>query len=155
MLRTCCLGRLSVCLSVCRSVRKLYCGKMADWIWMLFGMVSGVGRGMRVLDGWWSLKGKGQFWGEFGASHCNQWGHCCVVVRKCVNDRAVVWDGEWGHPRHWCIRYWSTCLKQKGLFGGFFGICTPIGLNGQNDVLFTQKCIRLVHEKLIIFPYGQ
>jgi len=25
-------------------------------------------------------------------------------------------------------------------------------LNGQNDVLLAQKCIRLVHEKLIIFP---
>ena len=25
--------------------------KTADWIWMLFGVVSGVGRGMGVLDG--------------------------------------------------------------------------------------------------------
>jgi len=25
--------------------------KMADWIWMLFGVVSGVGQGMGVLDG--------------------------------------------------------------------------------------------------------
>jgi len=31
--------------------------------------------------------------------------------------------------------------KGKGLFGGFFGICTPIGLNGQNDIFFAQKCI--------------
>ena len=46
-------------------------------------------------------------------------------------------------------------LKGKGLFLGFFGICAPIGLNGQNDVLFTQKCIRLVCEKLTTFPYGQ
>jgi len=30
-------------------------------------------------------------------------------------------------------------LKGKGLFLGFFGICTPIGLNGQNDVLFAEK----------------
>jgi len=28
----------------------VYCGKTADWIWMLFGMVSGVGLGMGVLD---------------------------------------------------------------------------------------------------------
>ena len=48
-----------------------------------------------------------------------------------------------------------TCLKGKGLFWGIIGICDPIGLNGQNDVLFAQKCIRLVREKLIIFPYGQ
>jgi len=25
-------------------------------------------------------QGEGQFWGEFGASHCNQWGLCCIVV---------------------------------------------------------------------------
>ena len=28
---------------VCLSVRKVYCDKTADWIQMLFGMVSGVG----------------------------------------------------------------------------------------------------------------
>ena len=38
---------LSVGLSVC----KVYCGKMAKWIRMPFGMVSCVGRGMGVLDG--------------------------------------------------------------------------------------------------------
>ena len=38
-----CVGR-SVCLSV--SVRKVYCAKTADWIWMPFGMMSGVGQGM-------------------------------------------------------------------------------------------------------------
>jgi len=29
----------------------VYCGKTADYIRMLFGVVSGVGRGMRVLNG--------------------------------------------------------------------------------------------------------
>ena len=43
-----CVGR-SVCLSL--SVGKVYCGKMVDWIRMAFGMVSGVGRTMGVLDG--------------------------------------------------------------------------------------------------------
>jgi len=33
---------LFVGLSVCVCVRKVYCGKMADWIRMLFGIVSGV-----------------------------------------------------------------------------------------------------------------
>jgi len=33
------------------SVWKVYCGKTADWIRMPFGMVSGVGRGIGVLDG--------------------------------------------------------------------------------------------------------
>jgi len=36
-----------VCLSM--SVRKVYCGKMDDWIRMPFGMVSGVGRRMGVM----------------------------------------------------------------------------------------------------------
>jgi len=40
----------------------------------------------------------------------------------------------------------------KGLFLGFLGSCAPIRLNGQNDVLFVEKCIRLVCEKLTLFP---
>ena len=40
-----------ISLSVGRSVCKMYCGKMADWIRMPFGMVSAVGRGMDVLNG--------------------------------------------------------------------------------------------------------
>jgi len=46
------------------------------------------------------------------------------------------------------IRLWSMCLKGRG----GFGICHPIGLN---DVFVEQKCIRLMLEKLTIFPYGQ
>ena len=44
---------LSVCLSVSLSVWKVYryCGKMAYGIWMPFGVVSGVSRGMGVLVG--------------------------------------------------------------------------------------------------------
>jgi len=34
-----------------RSVWKVYCGKTAEWIQMPFRVVSGVGRGMGVLDG--------------------------------------------------------------------------------------------------------
>ena len=41
----------SVGRSVCVYVRKVYCGKTADWIRMPFGMLRGVGRGMSVLDG--------------------------------------------------------------------------------------------------------
>jgi len=59
VLRTCRLAHLSVC----RSVQKVYCGKTADWIRLPFGMVSGVGQGMGVLDGGGDrIKGKGQFW---------------------------------------------------------------------------------------------
>jgi len=43
----------------------------------------------------------------------------------------------------------------EGAVLGFFGICACIGLKGQNDVFIAQKCIRLVLEKLTVFPYGQ
>jgi len=67
-------------LSVGLSVHKVYCGKTAEWIRMPFRVVSGVGRGMGVLDGGGDRrKGKGSFGGEFGASHCNQWGLCDAV----------------------------------------------------------------------------
>jgi len=55
MLRNICLDHLLVGLSV----RKVYCGKTADYIRMLFGVVSGVGRGMGVLYGMVIVKGKG------------------------------------------------------------------------------------------------
>ena len=51
------VGRL-VSRFVCRSVQRLYCDKTADWIWMPFGVVSGVGRGMGVLDDVHIFKGK-------------------------------------------------------------------------------------------------
>jgi len=43
-----------------------------------------VGRGMGVLDWVVIVEGEGQFWCEFGVSHCNQWGLYCIVVQKCV-----------------------------------------------------------------------
>jgi len=42
-----CVGR-SAGLSVC--LWKVYFGKTANWIWMPFRMVSGISRGMGVLD---------------------------------------------------------------------------------------------------------
>jgi len=71
MLGACRLAHLSVGLSV----RKVYCGKTADWIRMPFGMVSGVSQGMGVLDmGGDRRRERGGFGSEFGTSHCNQWG---------------------------------------------------------------------------------
>jgi len=40
----------------------MYCGKTADWIRMLFGVVSGVGQGMVVLDGVMIVRGEGAVW---------------------------------------------------------------------------------------------
>jgi len=52
---------------------------------MLFGVLSGVSRGMDVLDGGGDRQREGgSFGGESGASHCNQWGllHSCAKVRE-------------------------------------------------------------------------
>jgi len=60
---------------------------MADWIQMPFGVVRGVGRGMGVLDGGGDRRrGKGSFGGEFGASHCNQWGLCDALFSNYFED---------------------------------------------------------------------
>jgi len=41
----------------------VYCGKTAEWIWMPFGTVSGVGRGIGVLDGVVIVEAEGAVWG--------------------------------------------------------------------------------------------
>jgi len=52
------------------SVWKVYCGKTADWIWMPFGMVSRVGRGMGELDGGGDRRrGRGSFLGGVKVGH--------------------------------------------------------------------------------------
>ena len=49
-------------------------------------MVSRVGRGMGVLDGAVIVEGNGVvLGGEFGVSHCNQCGLCCIVVGWSLN----------------------------------------------------------------------
>jgi len=74
---------LAICLSVGRSVHKVYCGKTVEWIRMLVGTVSWVGRGMGVLDGSRDRqRGEGSFGGEFGTSRCNRWGLCDVALPK-------------------------------------------------------------------------
>jgi len=40
----------------------------------------------------------------------------------------------------------------SGMDSGIFGICACIGFNRRDDV---EKCIRLVCEKLAIFPYAR
>jgi len=85
---------------------------------MPFGVVSGVGLGSGVLDfGGDRRRGRGSLGvnlqrpiltsGDFVASLCE----------SAYSDRAVVWRGEWGGPRH---SWGSTCLKGKGLFLAWF-----------------------------------
>jgi len=48
---------------------------------MPFAVVSGVGHDMGALDfDGDRRRGNSSLGGEFAASHCNQWGLCCVVV---------------------------------------------------------------------------
>jgi len=45
------------------SVRKVNCGKTAEWIRMPFWVVSGVGREIGVLDGSGDRRREGAVWG--------------------------------------------------------------------------------------------
>jgi len=59
---------------------------------MPFGMVSGVCRGMRKRGGD-RRRGRGSFGCKCGASHCNQWGLCCIVVRERRALPKLLWRG--------------------------------------------------------------
>jgi len=75
--KVCHLSHLSVCLSV----QWANCGKTADWIWMPFGVMSGVSQWMSVLDGGGDCqRERGSFENKCVASHCNQWGLCGAVM---------------------------------------------------------------------------
>jgi len=77
---------------------------------MPFAVVSEVSRGMGVLDrGGDGSRGRGNFGGECGASHCHQWGLCGIVV---------IWGRELDGPRRWCIRWVHVSQGEGGL--GFF-----------------------------------
>ena len=56
---------------------RVYYGKMADWIRMLFGMVSGVSRGMGELDGVVIIEGE---WAVLGVNL----GHPIVTSGDCA-----------------------------------------------------------------------
>ena len=60
MLRICHLDHLCVC------ARKVYCDKMAHWIRMPFGVMSGVGLGMGILDGVVIVEGEEAVWVNLG-----------------------------------------------------------------------------------------
>ena len=110
---------VGLCVCVCRSVLSV-CPESVLWqnSWLdpdAVGMLSGVGQGMGVLHEVGDhQRGRGSFGDEFGVSHCNQLGICCIVVQKCMQQSSC----HWGR---------SMCPKQKGWFWGF-GV--SISLNG-------------------------
>jgi len=81
-------------------------------------VVSGVRRGMGVLDGGVGDHRRGikeQFWGEFGASHCNRWGLCCAIVQERSALPKLLW-GELVYVRfNSKLEIISTLLRQIGI----------------------------------------
>jgi len=63
------------------------------------------------------------------------------LCESALTDRASDLGGEWGRPRHWCIRWGSICHKRRE---GFEGFSPSIGFNGIFECILRQKCIRLV-----------
>ena len=63
----------SVGLSVRPSVCPVHSGNTADRIRMPFGIIGRTGPGIRQVVAFGDRStGRGTFWGEFGAPHCNQ-----------------------------------------------------------------------------------
>ena len=72
----------------------MHCGKMADQIWMPFGIIGWTGPGMRqVVQFGDRSTAMGTFWSEFGAHHCNQWGLYSVhaIAPRCGPLPKLLW----------------------------------------------------------------
>ena len=80
-------------------------------------MVSGVGLRMGVLDfGGDRRSGRALSAVNLGSPIVTNWDFVASLCGSAYSDRAVVCGGEWGGLRHSCVRWKSTCLKEKGLF---------------------------------------
>ena len=100
-------------LYVRRSVCPVHCGKTADRI------IGRTGPGMRQVVRFGDRStGRGTFWGEFGARHCNQWGLYGVRVRQCRD--AALFPNYFGQACYItrCIAEMCEAIKQVGLFVG-------------------------------------
>ena len=88
---------------------------------MPFGVVSGIRLGIGVLDfGGDSRRGRGSLGVNLRHPIVTNGDFVVSLCETAYNDRAVVWWGEWGGPRHSCVSWKSTCLKGKGLFLAWF-----------------------------------
>jgi len=94
---------------------------------MLFGVMSGVGRGMSVLDGWGCDRGRqravlGMNLGRPIVTNGTLLHSCVKVPERIEMQIGVVSEVSGGMD----VLDGSTCLKGRGGFGFF----SPIGLNG-------------------------
>jgi len=84
-------------MSVCLSVWKVYCGKMADWIWIPFQVVSGVSRGILVVI----VEEEGAVFKAYvGHPIVNNGDFVAYLCEHAWTDWAVVWGGEWSRSMH-------------------------------------------------------
>jgi len=119
-------------------------------IQMPFGVVSGVGWGMGVLDGVVIIGVEGAVVGvNLGRPIVTNWAFVAYLYGSAWTDQALIWHVEWG-AQHWCMEWESTWLKGKEWILGFL---LPLAhwFYWPN---FQEKYIRLVCEKLRIFPYA-
>jgi len=97
---------------MCRAVsRRVDCGKTVHWIWMPFGVVNVVGRGMGVIDGVDIIYRKQTFLevsvGHLGIIVTN--GDFVAQLCKSVSiDQYTILSGEWGQSRDGCVGWEST-----------------------------------------------
>ena len=72
---------------------------------MPFGVVSGIDRGMGVLDGGGDRRRKrGSFGVNVGRPVVTKGDFVASLCASAYSDRAVVWRSEWVGPRHSRIR---------------------------------------------------
>ena len=94
---------------------------------MAFGIVGRTGPGIRQVAGFGHPStGKGTFWDEFGAPHCNQWGLYGVRVRQ---------------------------RRDEALFPNYFGqTCSEMSLHADGKVTrWTQmEFVNIYHFKFIL-----
>jgi len=150
---------LSVGRSVGRSVRKVYCGKTTDWIWMPFGVVSGVGRGTGVLD-----RGKDRRMGS------GNLGHLIVINGELWRRYTLPWVGGDAHfPNYFgisCYRsrlyqhteVWTSCWLQIEPVEFLPYSITRSHARYAPLTLFTLRRVRKSHEKKnkkTTFPRGR
>jgi len=78
---------------------------------MPFGMVGRLGPGMRQVVGFGGRStGRGNFWDEYGAPHCNRLRRSCAKVHELSELRFGV-VRVCHRLRHWCITRGYTALS--------------------------------------------
>ena len=136
-----------------RPVCPVHCGKTADPIRTLFGIIGRTGPGMRQVVGFGDRSTKrGTFWGEFGARHCNQWRLHGVRVRQCLNRRSC--------RLGWYVRWTEALLYYMGVHalegeGEVLGVLFSIFTIRNAIGLPTVKCFRFLCENFTTFPFGK